>query len=1161
MVSDQTETIWTICEPTEGIFLYAAETCLYLKSAQSGSIQAFTFNAKPKTRLGRFLPTLMPQLLELALASVEGETLSISYDDFVAFEDQGITAFEDIVQWSPFLIEIKSSGIPGRCNFRYDIRYFWGNQPVHLERRGCFVKRGEQIFRLDKQMYALLEAIKKFNNLSDDAKESTESYIHFAEIKELSTDVGASIDSLMNKFRVVIPPSIGLDFIIDEEDRLTLIPKFDIQEIAPESILKTFIASDDPSDLCFQAEDGTWIKILFNEAQKDALRRMQKIRNVAGRERADVLRNPQKVFEGVAGEVDLSAFGQRVKGIGDFPFITQPFIQRSQTGIFDDPDIETSVEQPSATKLNIGIKYIYADGTEENVTFKSRDELLTFQNSVKTALQTGEGTIRISDKTLVVDRDLVQAIDAIVDKVLQKPIRKETRQNDRCYLLIYENEEDREYIENRELKPLCDVKLQLPHALKEGIELKKHQKDGIHWLQRNYLLKRSGCLLADDMGLGKTLQILTFLAWLIEKSEISPEGYDQERAPWNPALIIAPIMLLENEIWINDMKKFFKNDGAIFTPYIALHGDKLKSFRNAGSTGTETKLGTALLDLDRLRQYRVILTNYESVVNYQFSFAMMRSSWSVVVTDEAQEFKTPKTKISHALKSLSPKFRIAATGTPVETRLTDVWNIFDFLQPGSLLGSAREFNDEFAIPFENSKEDTKAILERLRNKLHIGKTTAYILRRDKTRELEGLPIKRDHKVFCDLSPEQRDLHIDFIQRARSGGEGNHPLSLIHKLMYLYQHPALIPRYEPFTADTIDTAFRQCPKLDKLVDILNNIRKHKEKALIFTRSLDMQQLLASAIHQKFGIYPDIVNGATPRKGNTITGSKTRKEMVRRFRESDGFNVIILSPDVAGVGLTLTEANHVIHYGRWWNPAKESQATDRAYRIGQCKDVNVYYLIARDPQSSFKTFDEKLDALIERRKQMAADFLAPMLPEDELGRELYKNLLEPDNVTPGTAQPISIDEVRALTWDRFEALVALLEEKQGNMAILTPRSNDYGIDVISRQDKTLKLIQCKHSRWDTSIEADVIAETISGFDNYRGTLLRDACKNYTMKPILITNGKCTSSAQIAARDNSVMIIGAQEIEKLLLKYPCSRAEIEITESKRLSSAMEVRNALSV
>src|SRR3990172_5445856 len=174
----------------------------------------------------------------------------------------------------------------------------------------------------------------------------------------------------------------------------------------------------------------------------------------------------------------------------------------------------------------------------------------------------------------------------------------------------------------------------------------------------------------------------------------------------------------------------------------------------------------------------------------------MKDRWSVVVTDEAQEYKTPNTKVSHALKSLSPRFRIACTGTPVETRLLDVWNIFDFLQPGQLLGSAKEFTAKYERPIDRDrKEGQRDSLTTLRAQLRYGTRSAFFLRKEKT-SLRNLPRKSEHVLECELSPNQREWHIDIVQRAREGGAGNHPFALLQQLMKVYQHPSLVPSYQP-----------------------------------------------------------------------------------------------------------------------------------------------------------------------------------------------------------------------------------------------------------------------------------------------------------------------------------------------------------------------------
>ena len=212
-------------------------------------------------------------------------------------------------------------------------------------------------------------------------------------------------------------------------------------------------------------------------------------------------------------------------------------------------------------------------------------------------------------------------------------------------------------------------------------------------------------------------------------------------------------------------------------------------------------------------------------------------------------------------------------------------------------------------------------------------------------------------------------------------------------MLVYQHPSLVPHYDP---PSPEQAIRDCPKLGETVVLIHTIRQLGEKVLLFARSLNMQDLLMRVIEFEFGIDVDILNGQVTRQGSTKGLKNTRKDIVSRFRNSKGFNAIVLSLEVAGVGLRLIEANHVIHYGRWWNPAKEAQATDRVYRIGQTKDVHVYYPIARDPKGLFDTFDEKLDAVIRRRRELTSEFLAPMPTEGEMQHEIFERVVE----TPGT-----------------------------------------------------------------------------------------------------------------------------------------------------------------
>ena len=256
------------------------------------------------------------------------------------------------------------------------------------------------------------------------------------------------------------------------------------------------------------------------------------------------------------------------------------------------------------------------------------------------------------------------------------------------------------------------------------------------------------------MGVGKTLQILSFLAWAIESGRFP--DLSRQKPPFRPILIVAPLILLETEVWQKEMQEFFADKGEVFGNVLPLYGPELRGYIRKDAEGREDIVAKPILNLDRIQRNHVVITNYEVVRDYEFSFAYCpdgKSLWSVVVTDEAQEYKTPNSKISHAMKALKPDFRIACTGTPVENRLLDMWNLFDTIQPG-LLGSAKEFSRDYESPQNDSLVDLKARL--LYKKPH-----AFLLRRKKSEVLE-LPKKSERKLDCVMSDAEVSQHQNLI---------------------------------------------------------------------------------------------------------------------------------------------------------------------------------------------------------------------------------------------------------------------------------------------------------------------------------------------------------------------------------------------------------------
>ncbi len=401
-----------------------------------------------KNRLGRLIPTLIPQLLESGLAVSEGTGVRITHRDFTQLETQhGVDAFDGVVPWAPFTIELETKGWPGGESFRYFYLFYSGTQVVHLERLGCFVRRGETIYRLDPQTFSLVDSIDAFNSLQIEAKASPEAFIRFADIKELAGQVGAQLDEFLGRERVIVPSKVGLDLVVEEDGRITFAPKIDGTPQA--AMREAFLASDDVDEV-YSLDDsqGGRIRVVLDETQREVLRRMQRVRHMGGADRAKVLRDPHRVFDGVAGGVEIN-LGPRVKGIGDFPFVAQPYLQRSSTGIFD--DAEATGDSFVRSRFDAGVKCRYADGTVEEVRFTSREQLIKLRQEADDAQRTGQGTVDFRGKSILVDNAFVRGLGELISRVTPPT----TKLDDgipptRKFLLIYTNESELEYEEPHE---------------------------------------------------------------------------------------------------------------------------------------------------------------------------------------------------------------------------------------------------------------------------------------------------------------------------------------------------------------------------------------------------------------------------------------------------------------------------------------------------------------------------------------------------------------------------------------------------------------------------------------------------------------------------------------------------------------------------------------
>jgi len=650
--------------------------------------------------------------------------------------------------------------------------------------------------------------------------------------------------------------------------------------------------------------------------------------------------------------------------------------------------------------------------------------------------------------------------------------------------------------------------------------LKEHQEVGIAWLQHHWAAspaKCRGACLADDMGLGKTLQLLAFIGHCLE-----------EDPNLDPVLVVAPVSLLEN--WVEEIDKFFQ-PGTF--PLLTLYGDSLAAKRAPKHTLDSELLTNGisrLLIKNWLGDARLVLTTYETLRDLEFSLAAQR--WSIMVCDEAQKIKNPNAMVTRAAKKMNVRFKIACTGTPVENTLADLWCLFDYIQPG-LLGALNDFGREYRKPIEAESEEEQKKVEELRELI-----APQILRREKKDVARDLPEKHivEDCKHIRMSPLQKQLYSQAVAHFRAASaaqkDGRKPkyhLGLLLHIRKICSDPR--PMGQQWTdGELFVTAATNSPKLSWLIDTLKRIKDQGEKAIVFTELRDLQRSLKRHITDQLQYIPDIVNGETIAAGNS---TKSRQKVIKAFQQRPGFGVIILSPLAVGFGVNIQAANHVIHYTRMWNPSKEDQATDRAYRIGQTKRVFVYYPVIYD--DAFTTFDAKLDSLLEWKRKLSSDMLNGT---PEVGMNEFSDLQDVDGSSAFPVKPLSLDDVIHLQPGAFEIYCALLWSKQGYVTYRTRQSGDGGVDVVGIKGGEGILIQCK----STSIEGQrldwhAIKEVVAGEAAYS-----QIHPGIQFKKIAVTNQYFNEYACIQAGYNVVDIVTRDELKEMVRRFPITNIDME-------------------
>jgi len=454
--------------------------------------------------------------------------------------------------------------------------------------------------------------------------------------------------------------------------------------------------------------------------------------------------------------------------------------------------------------------------------------------------------------------------------------------------------------------------------------LRPYQKDGVQWLHLLSGLGLGACL-ADDMGLGKTIQVLSLLL-VHQATRRSGLGH----GVGHPSLLVAPASLLDN--WMAELGRFAPSLQARVVHPSAMPAEQIKHFAT-----------------DQIAGLDLVITSYGSLLRIP---GLSQAKWRFAILDEAQAIKNPNAKQTKAVKALDAQSRIALTGTPVENHLGDLWSIFDFINPG-LLGTARQFA-RYAKSLTEQEQNPYGPLRTL--------VQPYILRRMKTDRsvIADLPDKTEVKAYCSLSRRQAALYAQAVQDLAdrlADADGIERkgvvLATLMRLKQICNHPS------QWLGDQT-WAEADSGKWARLREIAEVVAARQEKMLVFSQFREVTAPLASFLGGVFGRPGVVVHGETP--------VRRRKALVEAFQTDEAVPFFILSLKAGGAGLTLTAASHVVHFDRWWNPAVENQATDRAFRIGQKKNVLVHKFVCRG------TVEEKIDALIESKKGLSEALLA-------------------------------------------------------------------------------------------------------------------------------------------------------------------------------------------
>lgn len=793
----------------------------------------------------------------------------------------------------------------------------------------------------------------------------------------------------LNSFTTVIPEAVGLVVEKQTDGSLRVTPDLGVEADPDKLDTRWHQLDGDTEGGVLRVDDQL---ILLDEQRLAGVRNVLGNRRIPARQVDEFLEAPGAFFDPELVDVELR-FGVRVKGVG--VVVPQTFAEAAGSGIkwFDEVDAPLP---PTA------LAEVASDLTEH----------VELEEKVQAARDAGASVVAVEDK--IVDITDETSVAAALESSRQRlsatvvDAGEAASPAGEVSVGVVIDETTGSTVEARTHAHVARPRHAVDYATLAR-EPYAHQREGIEWLTGlmhaslegadDSLSRVQGAILADDMGLGKTFMTLVALRELLAAERT--EG----RQP-RPTLAVLPVSLIEN--WEEELAKTFHKNP--YDDVVVLQGGRdLPRFRLRGA-GRETHASAGRLDQegmlaeDAIRLSlrvgeahknarldmpgRLVLTTYDALRSYQLSLAQV--DWGVVVFDEAQNIKNPDALATRAAKGLKARFKLLATGTPIENKLMDFWCLMDTAQPG-LLGTWPEFRTEWVNRIDEAEGEERTNLGRELRDL-VG---TFMLRRVKEDHLHDLPTKTIYspasagpgatsmpELGVRMPAVQQSAYDQHLQayQAKARRTPAAALEAVQALRSVSLHPRARGA-QRIPADI--SAMAESARLQATLHVLDLVRERGEKAIVFVIDKKVQRSLATWLRSRYGIPVSVVNGDTSAvsKGN----GATRRSIIKDFEGKDGFNVIIMSPLAVGVGLTVVGANHAIHVERHWNPAKEAQATDRIYRIGQTRPVHVYLPMALHPQ--FASFDVNLDRLLRQKTDLKDVVMVPeSVRDDELAASL-------------------------------------------------------------------------------------------------------------------------------------------------------------------------------